>query len=94
LARPFSRILVIDVLAKNGYRESQGHGFGESIMDLVMIERNTTGIRFNQADEAGLCPECEAAMNEVDRLGKTMEPGTFWSGLIDDVRIYSRALWP
>ena len=24
--------------------------------------------------------------------GKAMEPGTFWSGLIDDVRIYNRAL--
>ncbi len=26
--------------------------------------------------------------------GKGMEPGTFWSGLIDDVRIYSRAVRP
>lgn len=26
--------------------------------------------------------------------GKTMEPGTYWSGLIDDVRIYSRAVYP
>jgi hypothetical protein len=26
--------------------------------------------------------------------GKTMEPGTFWSGLIDDVRIYNRAVSP
>jgi hypothetical protein len=26
--------------------------------------------------------------------GKAMEPGTFWSGLIDDVRIYSRAVRP
>ena len=26
--------------------------------------------------------------------GKAMEPGTFWSGLIDDVRIYNRAVIP
>lgn len=26
--------------------------------------------------------------------GKVMEPGSFWSGLIDDVRIYNRALIP
>ena len=27
-------------------------------------------------------------------IGKAMEPGSFWSGLIDDVRIYNRALIP
>ena len=26
--------------------------------------------------------------------GNAMEPGTFWSGLIDDVRIYNRAVKP
>jgi hypothetical protein len=26
--------------------------------------------------------------------GKSMEPGTYWSGLIDDVRIYNRAVSP
>ncbi len=26
--------------------------------------------------------------------GKNREPGTFWSGLIDDVRIYGRAISP
>jgi hypothetical protein len=26
--------------------------------------------------------------------GKAMEPGTYWSGLIDDVRIYNRAVSP
>ena len=26
--------------------------------------------------------------------GKDMEPGTYWSGLIDDVRIYNRAVSP
>jgi hypothetical protein len=26
--------------------------------------------------------------------GKTMQPGTYWSGLIDDVRIYNRAFMP
>jgi len=26
--------------------------------------------------------------------GKGMAPGTFWSGLIDDIRIYNRAVSP
>jgi hypothetical protein len=26
--------------------------------------------------------------------GKAMEAGTFWSGLIDDVRIYNRTVKP
>lgn len=26
--------------------------------------------------------------------GKTMEAGTYWSGLIDDIRIYNRAVTP
>jgi hypothetical protein len=26
--------------------------------------------------------------------GKDLEPGTFWSGLIDDVRIYDQAVTP
>jgi len=26
--------------------------------------------------------------------GKAMEPGTYWSGLIDDVHIYNRAVTP
>jgi hypothetical protein len=26
--------------------------------------------------------------------GSSMEQGTFWSGLIDDVRIYNRAMSP
>ena len=26
--------------------------------------------------------------------GKGMEAGTYWSGLIDDVRIYNRAVYP
>ena len=27
-------------------------------------------------------------------VGKAMQAGTFWSGLIDDVRIYNRAVRP
>jgi hypothetical protein len=26
--------------------------------------------------------------------GKNLDPGTFWFGLIDDVRIYNRAIIP
>ncbi|OHB63875.1 MAG: hypothetical protein A2Y76_14860 [Planctomycetes bacterium RBG_13_60_9] len=26
--------------------------------------------------------------------GKGLEPGTFWSGLIDDIRLYDRAMKP
>ena len=27
-------------------------------------------------------------------VGNDLEPGTFWSGLIDDMRIYNRAITP
>ena len=26
--------------------------------------------------------------------GKALEPGSFWSGLLDDIRIYNRAVKP
>jgi len=35
-----------------------------------------------------------SSANLVVRAGKTMAPGTFWSGRIDDVRIYRRAVKP
>jgi hypothetical protein len=37
-------------------------------MDVAMIETDTIGNKFHQADEFGLCPRCGAVMNEVDRL--------------------------
>ncbi len=40
-------------------------------------------------------PDLEASENSLYiGTGKAMEPGTFWSGLIDDVRIYNRAVTP
>jgi len=39
-------------------------------------------------------PLAAASGNLVIGAGKTMAPGTFWKGLIDDVRIYSRAVKP
>jgi ribosomal protein S27AE len=37
-------------------------------MDAVMIETNTVCYKFHKVDNLGLCPECGAVMNEVDRL--------------------------
>ncbi len=40
-------------------------------------------------------PDLEASENGLYiGAGKAMEPGSFWSGLIDDVRIYKRAVTP
>ena len=36
--------------------------------------------------------ECSGGLNIG--CGATMAPDTFWSGLIDDVRIYNRAINP
>ena len=35
-----------------------------------------------------------SSANLVIGAGKTMAPGTFWSGLLDDIRIYNRAVKP
>ena len=37
-------------------------------MDAIILETNSVCNKFHQADELGLCPECGAVMNEVDRL--------------------------
>jgi hypothetical protein len=40
-------------------------------------------------------PDLEASENGLYiGTGMAMEPGSFWSGLIDDVRIYNRAVRP
>lgn len=44
--------------------------------------------RDRQSDLAG------GAQNLAIGAGKALEPGSFWSGLIDDVRIYNRAVAP
>lgn len=36
-------------------------------MNAVMNETNVTSTRFDRADEFGLCPECGAVMNEMER---------------------------
>jgi len=43
-------------------------------------------------DEQSSLAQCRGGVN----IGsdKDMVPGTFWSGLIDDVRIYNRAVRP
>ena len=49
--------------------------------DVVVAEDTQSNL---EASENGLYLGC----------GKAMEPGTFWSDLIDDVRIYSRVVLP
>jgi hypothetical protein len=50
-------------------------------LDVLVAEDNQAGLT---ACSGGLNIGC----------GKDMAPGTFWSGLIDDVRIYNRAVKP
>jgi hypothetical protein len=38
--------------------------------------------------------ECDAVKGLYFGAGSTLAPSTFWSGLIDDVRIYDRAVTP
>jgi|GEM_PF-698976 hypothetical protein len=48
-------------------------------MDVAVIETDAVSTRFDQAEESGLCPECGATMNEIDRLREG--PWTFiWLG--------------
>ena len=51
------------------------------IDDLVAAEDTQNGL---ENSDNGLYIGC----------GKNMEPGTYWSGLIDDVRIYNRVVYP
>ncbi|MBN1505395.1 MAG: hypothetical protein JW955_01045 [Sedimentisphaerales bacterium] len=44
------------------------------------------------ADTQSDLPECDGGL--CIGCGKDVSPGTFWSGLIDDVRIYDRAVRP
>jgi hypothetical protein len=50
-------------------------------------------------DDAAVAEDTQDGLNGSDSglyigCGKNMESGTFWSGLIDDVRIYNRAVRP
>jgi hypothetical protein len=50
-------------------------------------------------DDILVAEDTQNSMKDSDNglyigTGKSMEPGTFWSGLIDDVRIYNRAVIP
>jgi hypothetical protein len=51
------------------------------IDDIVVAEDTQGGL---EGSDSGLYIGC----------GKVMEPGTYWSGLIDDVRIYNRVVRP
>jgi hypothetical protein len=50
-------------------------------------------------DDVAVAEDTQANLEGSDNglyfgCGKGMEAGTFWSGLIDDVRIYSRSVKP
>ena len=50
-------------------------------------------------DSVEVAKDTQANLEGLDNglyigCGKSMEAGTYWSGLIDDVRIYNRAVQP
>lgn len=55
--------------------------------------------RILYVDGVAVAEDTQANLEESDDglyigTGKAMEPGTFWFGLIDDVRIYNRVVIP
>ena len=50
-------------------------------------------------DDLTVAQDTQSALGGTDNglyigTGNAMEAGTYWSGLIDDVRIYNRAVYP
>jgi len=60
----------------------------DGMSELVMY---TDGVEVARNTQSGI-PGSSGSL--YIGAGKNMEPGTFWSGLVDDVRIYSRVLSP
>jgi hypothetical protein len=58
-----------------------GSARGLYVDDVLVAEDTQTGLA-----------DCQGGLNIG--CGKDMTPGTFFSGLIDDVRIYNRAVRP
>jgi len=101
--------LCTDSLEGNLMTELKGSGRGAAILlsQAVITDGNWHRIglvwdgshRTLYVDDLAVAEDTQANLAGSENglyigAGKAMEPGTFWSGLIDDVRIYNRAVTP
>ncbi|HUU15626.1 MAG TPA: M14 family zinc carboxypeptidase [Sedimentisphaerales bacterium] len=101
--------LCADTLEGNLMTELKGSGRGAAIMlsQAVITDGNWHRIalvgdgshRTLYVDDAAVAEDTQTNLEGSNNglyigTGKAMEGGTFWTGLIDDVRIYNRAVTP
>ncbi len=101
--------LCTDTLEGNLMMElkATGRGAAELLSQSVITDGNwhRIGLVWDGSHRTLYVDDVEVAKDTQDNLmgsdsglylgcGKAMEPGSFWSGLIDDVRIYNRAVIP
>jgi len=101
--------LCSDSLEGNLMTELKGTGRGAAILpsQTIITDDNWHRIGFvwdgsNKTlyvDDVAVAEDTQANLAASENglyigTGKAMEPGSFWSGLIDDVRIYNRAVRP
>jgi len=101
--------LCTDTLEGNLMTElkATGRGAAELLSQSVITDGNwhRIGLVWDGSHRTLYVDDVEVAKDTQDNLmgsdsglylgcGKAMEPGTYWSGLIDDVRIYNRAVIP
>jgi len=84
----------------------QGHVFPPLFWHKTTVcDWHRIGFAQNGIERIPYGDDIEVASNAAENLksasgglnigtGNAMEPGTYWSGLIDDVRIYNRAVRP
>jgi Tol biopolymer transport system component len=101
--------LLADSSAGNLMTELKGSGRSDrtSISQIVITDGNWYRVglvwdgtyRTLYVDDVAVAEDAQTNLLSSENglyigTGKTMEPGSFWSGLIDDVRIYNRAVRP
>ena len=101
--------LLADPLTGNLMTELKGTGRNVKTLTSQTIitdgEWHRVGLVWDGSDRVLYVDDIEVARDTQGNLagsnsgvnigaGKNLEPGTFWSGLIDDVRIYNRAITP
>jgi hypothetical protein len=101
--------LCTDTLEGNLMTELKGSGRGAAIMlsqtNITDGKWHRIGFtwdgshRILYVDDVAVAEDTQGYLERSDNglyigTGKAMEPGTYWSGLIDDVRIYNRVVSP
>ncbi len=87
--------------------KATGRGAAELLSQTIITDENWQRIglvwdgshRTLYVDDVAVAEYTQTDLGASDNglyigAGKAMEPGSFWSGLIDDVRIYNRAVIP